>query len=168
MSVELILIRHGQGRHNLPPKDYGVHKDAELTAQGEDEARRLGTKLQAAGVDFRRLTILASPLSRAQRTAKLAFGRDPVTLEDARERFVKGHLCNLVFGEPKDMVHKHETDDEIKERAARVVAHIKGLGNGTVALVTHALFIRALLSLVGHDQDKDTWLGNAEFVVVRL
>jgi 2,3-bisphosphoglycerate-dependent phosphoglycerate mutase len=65
----LVLLRHGQSQWNLEDRFTGW-VDVDLSAEGEDEARRGGELISAAGLEFDRA--FASVLIRAIRTADLA------------------------------------------------------------------------------------------------
>jgi broad specificity phosphatase PhoE len=68
MSVPTVyLVRHGETEWSKAGKHTG-RTDLPLTATGEEDGRRLGTRL--AGISFAH--VFASPLSRARRTAELA------------------------------------------------------------------------------------------------
>jgi probable phosphoglycerate mutase len=73
------LARHGETAWSKTGQHTG-HTDIPLTATGEDDARKLGTRL--AGISFAR--VFSSPLSRAKRTAELA-GFTPETVPDLLE-----------------------------------------------------------------------------------
>ena len=65
----LVLLRHGKSQWNLEDRFTGW-VDVDLAPQGEDEARRGGELIAAAGIEFDRC--FASVLTRAIRTADLA------------------------------------------------------------------------------------------------
>jgi 2,3-bisphosphoglycerate-dependent phosphoglycerate mutase len=65
----LALLRHGQSQWNLENRFTGW-VDVDLTVQGEDEARRGGELIGAAGLEFDRAYV--SVLTRAIRTANIA------------------------------------------------------------------------------------------------
>ncbi|HEX9890168.1 MAG TPA: 2,3-bisphosphoglycerate-dependent phosphoglycerate mutase, partial [Nitriliruptorales bacterium] len=64
----LVLVRHGQSLWNLENRFTGWI-DVPLTAQGEDEARRAGRALRAAGLSFD--VAYTSVLQRAEVTLQL-------------------------------------------------------------------------------------------------
>jgi 2,3-bisphosphoglycerate-dependent phosphoglycerate mutase len=65
----LVLLRHGQSLWNLEDRFTGW-VDVDLTPRGEDEARRGGELIAAAGLELDR--VFASVLTRAIRTADIA------------------------------------------------------------------------------------------------
>ena len=67
METEIWLIRHGETTWSLSGAHTG-RTDLPLTAQGEEKARALGSKL--AGHPF--TLVLSSPLQRARKTCELA------------------------------------------------------------------------------------------------
>ena len=67
--MKVLLARHGETPWNAEGR-YQGQRDIALSPVGEDQARKLGQRL--AGVDITRA--VASPLSRARRTAELALG----------------------------------------------------------------------------------------------
>ena len=65
-AVRLYLIRHGQSGGNVARQEgRAAEYDPPLTPTGEEQARRLGERMAAYGVD----AIYASPLQRAYNTA---------------------------------------------------------------------------------------------------
>lgn len=73
--MHLLLARHGETLWNREGR-YQGHTDIPLSEAGEAQARALGTRLE--GLTIHRA--VASPLSRARRTAELALGRHAVEL----------------------------------------------------------------------------------------
>ena len=67
MPLHLYLIRHGETEWSLSGRHTG-ETDIPLSAQGEQDARRLGETLRAAGLT----RVLTSPRKRARRTCALA------------------------------------------------------------------------------------------------
>jgi len=67
--MRVLLVRHGETPWNAEGR-YQGQTDIPLSAVGEEQARKLGARL--ADVEITRA--MASPLSRARRTAELALG----------------------------------------------------------------------------------------------
>lgn len=65
--LTIILSRHGPTTRSHPEQHLGQHIDAPLSEAGREAARKLGARL--FGIDFDR--VIASPLSRAQETARI-------------------------------------------------------------------------------------------------
>src|SRR6266487_1482328 len=78
--MEIWLARHGATEWSRSGQHTGV-TDLPLLADGEEEARAIGRRLQGHG--FGR--VLCSPLSRARETARLAGFRQPEVTDLLRE-----------------------------------------------------------------------------------
>ena len=72
MSRKVLLLRHGEGVHNVAPWGEGG-LDPHLTEKGRMQAAALQGDQQLATVEL----LIVSPLSRAIQTAVLAFGETP-------------------------------------------------------------------------------------------
>jgi broad specificity phosphatase PhoE len=87
MPATLFLMRHGETVWNRDQRFQG-QRDSPLTARGLDQARRMGATLAHHIPDRAGWTIVASPLGRAQHTARIicqVVGFDPVQIaSDAR------------------------------------------------------------------------------------
>ena len=73
--MRLLLARHGETAWNAEGR-YQGREDIALSATGDAQARALGERLRALRID----RAVASPLSRARRTAELALGPDRASL----------------------------------------------------------------------------------------
>jgi phosphoserine phosphatase len=69
--MRVLLARHGETPWNAEGR-YQGQRDIALSPVGEDQARKLGARLR----DIEITRAVASPLSRAARTAQLALGED--------------------------------------------------------------------------------------------
>lgn len=80
----ILLARHGQTDDSLPPVRVAGRIDTPLNAEGERQAAALAESLADAGI----VSLLASPLLRARRTAEIVGARLglPVAFD---ERFVE-------------------------------------------------------------------------------
>ena len=67
--MRIMLVRHGETPWNAEGR-YQGHKDIPLSSVGEAQAKALGQRLAQITITH----ALASPLTRAQRTARLALG----------------------------------------------------------------------------------------------
>src|SRR3546814_6731941 len=84
--MKILLARHGETQWNAEGR-YQGQEDIALSPVGEAQARALGERLREVRID----RAVASPLSRARRTAELALGesragmlaRDPGLMEIA-------------------------------------------------------------------------------------
>lgn len=142
---ELWIIRHGAtewsrlGRHTS-------RTDLPLEAEGEEQARALGKRLDPA--DFTR--VLSSPLQRARQTARLAGFDDPQIDVDLSE-WDYGDYEGLTTPEIRQMAPGWttftgvapggETSDEVAVRADRVIA---AAIEGRTLVFTHGHFGRVL------------------------
>src|SRR5690606_3889636 len=68
-TMRILLARHGETPWNAEGR-YQGHEDIALSPVGESQARALGERLREVRID----RAVASPLSRARRTAELALG----------------------------------------------------------------------------------------------
>ncbi|MEU8242722.1 histidine phosphatase family protein [Actinoplanes missouriensis] len=145
--AEIVLVRHGQtewsanGRHTS-------YTDLELTPEGERQARAVAERL--AGRSF--AAVLASPRTRALRTAELA----GLTVTEVTE-----DLAEWNYGEYEGVTTQQiretrpdwslwtdgcpggESPDQVGARLDRVLAKARELaGHGDVALVAHGHCLR--------------------------
>lgn len=97
-TMEVVLVRHGQTEWSRDLRHTG-RTDVPLTDEGRAQAERLGDAL--GGWSFSR--VLASPLSRARDTCRLAGFGDAVELSDA--------LLEWDYGD-----YEGETTPQIRER----------------------------------------------------
>ena len=150
----LVLVRHGETEWSRGGQHTG-RTDVPLTPDGERDARSLGARLAA----FDLALVLASPLSRARRTAELA-GLAPVVDVDLSEWDYGGYEGRTTveiretLGDPTWTVFDDgvvpgdtpgETVEEVAARASRVLARVADpLRTGDVALVAHGHLLRIL------------------------
>lgn len=132
MSVDIYLVRHATpdvARDDIP---YDVPPGPPLTAQGEEEARRVGEFLR----DARIARIYASAFERADRTARIAstlLGLEVVT--------------EHAIGE----WHVDERAGDVVARVTPVLARVRAesLRHGPVCLVSHGGTIGVMLRKLG-------------------
>jgi broad specificity phosphatase PhoE len=144
---ELWVIRHGEtewsrdGRHTS-------HTELELTAEGEDVARRLADRLEGVEFDL----VLTSPRGRARRTAELAGFPDAQTDDDLTEWDYGDYegLTTPTIREtvPGWTVWTHDCPDgesakDVSQRLDRVVARVRAHG-GRVLVFSHGHASRVL------------------------
>jgi broad specificity phosphatase PhoE len=151
----LVLVRHGETEWSRSGQHTGL-TDVPLTAEGERDARRLGARL--AGFDL--ATVLASPLSRARRTAELA-GCTPELDSDLVEwdyggyegrttKEIRATLADPAWTVFDDGVvagesSPGETVEEVAARASRVLLRVApALRERDVALFAHGHYLRIL------------------------
>lgn len=80
--LTIVLSRHGPTTRSDPEQHLGQRLDPPLSEAGREDARRLGARL--FGIDFDR--VIASPLSRAQETARIAA---PTCMVEAEPRLLE-------------------------------------------------------------------------------
>jgi probable phosphoglycerate mutase len=144
---ELWVIRHGEtewsrdGRHTS-------HTELELTAEGEEVARKLAERLEGVEFDL----VLSSPRVRARRTAELAGFTDIDLDEDLTEwdyGDYEGRTTPDIREEvPAWTVWSHpspggESAEQVSARLDRVVAKVRAHG-GRVLVFSHGHASRAL------------------------
>ena len=146
--VRIVLARHGETEWSALGRHTG-RTDIPLTDVGRDQARRLGRAL--AGRTFTR--VLASPLSRAAETARLAgFGDQAMFDDDLREwdygAYEGRTRVDIAKEEPGWTVWTRpirggESLEELGARADRVIERLLPL-EGDVLIFSHGHFLRVL------------------------
>ena len=146
-DAELWVIRHGEtewSRDGL----HTSHTELELTAEGEEVARKLAERLEGVKFDL----VLSSPRIRARRTAELAGFTDIHLEEDLTEwdyGDYEGRTTPDIREEvPGWTVWSHpspggESAEQVSERLDRVVAKVRAHG-GRVLVFSHGHASRAL------------------------
>lgn len=98
--MKIILARHGETAWNAEGR-YQGQVDIPLSPVGESQARALGERLRDVRID----RAVASPLSRALRTAQLALGEERathLTTEPALQEIAHGTWEGLLASEIQD------------------------------------------------------------------
>jgi broad specificity phosphatase PhoE len=142
--LTLYLIRHGETEWSLSGQHTG-RTDVALTANGEDEARRLAPWLDT--IAFTR--VLSSPRQRARHSCELAgLGAAAETEADLAEwdygdyegrRSADIHKERPNWNVFRDGGPNGETPAQISARADRLIAHL-ATSEGNIALFSHAHF----------------------------
>jgi len=145
---QVFLARHGETAWSLSGQHTG-NTDLPLTLRGEQNARRLGMRLQ--GQVFTK--VWTSPLQRAKRTCELAgFGAvaeiDPDLLEWNYGEYEGLTSAQILANRPdwqlfRDGCPGGETPVQVAARADRVVQRVRAVG-GTVLLFSSGHFLRML------------------------
>jgi probable phosphoglycerate mutase len=147
MSVPTIyLARHGETEWSRDGRHTG-RTDIPLTAIGEDDGRRLGTRL--AGITFER--VLSSPLGRARRTAELAGfvpEIEPDLLEWNYGDYEGRKAADIRAANPgwllfRDGCPGGESTADMATRVDRLAAKLKAL-SGNVLCFAHGHLLRVL------------------------
>lgn len=150
----LVLVRHGETEWSRTGQHTGT-TDIPLTDDGERDARLLGARLAGFAFDL----VLASPLSRARRTAELA-GFTPQLDEDLVEWDYGGYEGRTTkeiretLSDPSWTVFDDgvtagatpgETVEEVAARASRVLTRVSdAVQEHDVALFAHGHYLRIL------------------------
>ena len=131
------LARHGETAWTVSHQHTGL-TDLPLTPQGEDEARRLGQRLQ--GLTF--AAVLTSPLKRAVRTCELAgFGAaadiDPDLVEWNYGAYEGRTSADIHAERPgwelfRDGVPGGESPEQIGARADRAIRRLRAIDGNTL------------------------------------
>lgn len=146
--MKILLARHGQTAWSQSGRHTGRH-DIPLAPEGEEEARKLGLRLQRLQVG----KVLTSPLQRARRTCELAgYGARAESRPDLVE-WNYGDYEGLRYPEIKarqpdwvlfrDGCPGGERPADVIARADRTVAALKAGGVDTL-IFAHGHFLRVL------------------------
>jgi probable phosphoglycerate mutase len=150
----LILVRHGRTEWSVSGQHTGT-TDLPLLPEGEEDARRLGTRLAAFDIGL----ALASPLARARRTAELAGFGDAEVDDDLREWDYGGYEGRTTADIRDELGHdwavfehgvvpgktRGETVEEVSARASRVLDRVAPvLEERDVVLFGHGHALRIL------------------------
>jgi len=148
MSTRIYFIRHGETEWSLQGRHTGV-TEQNLTAHGEEEARKLGTRLPK---DYF-VHVLSSPRVRARRTAELMGLAPALEIEPELAEWNYGDFEGLRTAEIRqsrpdwdifrDGCPGGETPAQIAGRADRVIARLRSF-DGVVAVFSHSHFGRVL------------------------
>lgn len=148
MASALYLIRHGETAWSLNGRHTG-RTDLPLTANGEQQARRLAPLLQ--GLAFS--AVLVSPLQRARRTCELAGLGAQAQVEPSLSEWDYGSYegqtrAQIQAQRPRWDVFEDgcpggESVVQLEARVDRVRDTLRG-AVGRIALFSHGHFLRAL------------------------
>ena len=143
-KLRVYLLRHGETAWSLSGQHTG-RTDIPLTEHGEDEARRLGSRL--LGVSFTH--VLCSPLLRARQTCALTGLAQTPEIEDDLIEWnygaYEGRISVDILNERpdwsifRDGCPQGESPSDIFARAVRLIALLRLL-HGNVAIFTHGQF----------------------------
>jgi broad specificity phosphatase PhoE len=148
MLPRVYLVRHGETEWSLSGRHTG-RSDIPLIAQGEEDARAAGARLQ--GVRFG--LVLTSPAQRARRTCELAGLSGAAEIEPDLAEWDYGDFEGLLLAEIlerkpgwnifRDGCPRGESPAQVSDRADRLIARLRAL-RGDVALFSHGHFGRVL------------------------
>ncbi len=147
---KLYFIRHGQTEMNVAGIYAGVI-ETPLTDEGKRQAKNAGKAAKDLGIDL----IVASPLGRAQETARIV--AKEIGYESAK---IKGspllieRFFGAMEGQPNDPSLTYdkfdgaEDDDSLVHRAHAALAWINSQHADHILVVSHGSFGRALRSIL--------------------
>lgn len=148
--MKIYLIRHGQTTGDVE-KRYGGAYDDELSDKGKIQAHELANKLGSSGIQ----TLLCSPMTRAQQTAKKLVSElhcEIKTIENLKERNKNGVLTGMTQDEaqkkyPKlveeikdyrNQIQGAESQEDFAERIKKVITDVTtNISYSTIGIVTH-------------------------------
>lgn len=145
--VELLLIRHGQTLENTQNICQGQTKGT-LSPKGIAQAEKLHTELQSESFD----ALYSSDLSRAHISAKLIFGEAaPIILDKRLRERAFGVYEGQLLPEGLNFDDDIEGTETLASLFERITDFLQMLseehGGQKVALVSHGVVIKSLLSL---------------------
>lgn len=147
-TPQIYLARHGETAWSLSGQHTGS-TDLPLTPKGEENARRLGTRLR----NHKFAKVLTSPLQRARRTCELAGLAGVAQVDPDLVEWNYGEYEGLTTAQIhakrpgwqlfRDGCPGGESPDQAAARADRVVAGLRAVG-GNVLLFSSGHFLRML------------------------
>lgn len=169
--MKIYITRHGQTKWNIEGRMQGT-KNSNLTEQGKKEALNLGNSLKNIKIEY----IYTSPLTRANETALLIRGEKDIPVE------IYENLKEMNFGiwegmHSDDIVKAYgaehykfwnephlytpidgETFEAFLKRIQNALNDIINQNKGeNILLVTHAVVIKAIYTIVKGYKLKDFW-----------
>jgi probable phosphoglycerate mutase len=171
--VELYLVRHGETEWSRARR-HTSRTDVPLSPAGEAEARALGVHLAGLEVD----RVLASPMSRAITTARLAGFGDKLAITPALLEFDYGDYEGLTSAQIRarrpgwdlfrDGCPGGETVAAVADRAGPLVAELTA-GDGRVMVFGHGHQLRIMAACyldLAPDAARHLFLGTASVSVL--
>lgn len=164
---KLILIRHGETDYTLQRK-YCGHEDILLSANGIQQAKCLGAKLEKIKID----RVYSSDLGRALQTAEIVFPKQSIIRRKGLREIDVGRFSGLTFEEAEKRypriyrmwrdnlssvkIPKGEKVSDFAKRVRKCSQEIFDHNSGKkVAIVSHGGPIRIiLLRMLKQDLDK--------------
>jgi broad specificity phosphatase PhoE len=167
----LYYLRHGQSELNVQGKFAG-HVETELTADGLQQAITAGEKAKGTRIDV----IMVSPLSRAQKTARL-FAKhaelEHIKLETTPLLIERdfGTIDSTTWSHEKatsllndNLPEGVESWDAMVKRARQLLDEISQRPEDNFLLVGHGAIGRALRKVIEPEADQHAMIPNAELV----
>jgi probable phosphoglycerate mutase len=147
--MAIYLVRHGETEWSLMHRHTGG-TDLPLTAQGESQAKGLGTRLE--GVEFDR--VLSSPMRRAAETAELSGVRPKAETTPLLLEFDYGEYEGITSAEIersrpgwdlwRDGCPGGESPQQVVDRGLRLLAELEPKSDRNYALFAHGHVLRAV------------------------
>jgi broad specificity phosphatase PhoE len=154
---QLYFIRHGLSEMNKQNVLSG-RSDTPLAEEGHEQARTAGHRASEQGLVFD--VIVSSPLQRAHHTARhiaaaVGYPHDEIELNDLFQERGYGSLegydprtkLGADYFTDESVIDHHlgaETLQALQSRADQALAYLNSLEHGTVLVVAHGAFGRAL------------------------
>ncbi|WP_066498909.1 histidine phosphatase family protein [Abyssisolibacter fermentans] len=171
--AKIFLTRHGQTMWNIEGRLQG-HKDSNLTALGEQQAKWLGNKLKDEKIDI----IISSSSNRTLRTAEFIRGNRNIELipndnfreinmgkwqgmlnEDIEKQYPE-EKHNFWHSPHLYKPHGGETFGEVLTRASMEIENIiKEYEGKNILVVTHTVTLKAIITYYEKKELKDLWTG---------
>ena len=145
--MNILLVRHGETPWNRDGR-YQGHTDIPLSPDGEAQARALGERLTSTKID----RAVASPLSRARRTAELVLGQraSMLTFDDGLKEISHGEWEGKLASEV-ELSHPELLHSWRSAPTTDLAAGPKAESLGQVEARAWAAMQRAVVGL--HDSD---------------
>ena len=166
MRVFLYLFRHGQTDMNIVRRYQGQLLNEKLNAEGVKQAKELAVSFADCPLEI----IYSSPLRRAYETARILQDYRGVPLRVAYDLIEADHGVadvmlreEIVAAYPEEFrcwrnleeafidsrFERGESKREIRNRAVRVLLDIASCGHTHIAVATHSMVLRCLLTYFG-------------------
>lgn len=149
----IYFCRHGLSQLNVDGKFAGT-TETPLTAEGRKQAIAAGREAKRLGIEY----IVCSPLSRAHDTARLialeiGYPEHDIDINSLAIERHFGSLEGQAWHPDLDIdgFADVETIDSILERAHMLVKHLHTIDAGTILVVSHGAFGRALRHTLNPD-----------------
>lgn len=154
--MQVYLIRHGESETNLSKK-YTGWLDVPLTDKGKEDAKKAGSFLK--NISFNK--VFASDLLRAVQTAEIAlpaydYEASPL-FREINVGMLAGNPLSILSDKQKETIAKcgyayfdGETKEDFNRRICQALNWFETLNVETVAVFTHAGFLRGVLDAVLH------------------
>lgn len=137
MQTTIYLIRHAEAQVNINPLLQSEEDD--LTEKGYQQARLVAARFKEIPVE----SIYTSKIPRARLTADeigKTLSKTPIIIESLKER-------KVIYTNAREYIHE-ETFDDLKIRLTETRHFLEELSPGQVIIVSHALYLRALIAFI--------------------